>query len=466
MDNTWHFPGPAASPAILILKVDSRKLLRTIEHAELPAWSPDGSKLAFIQTGPQDEMNLRVADCRGQRFTVSRPLIAVSRIKMTPFWTGEGRSIFVAVEKSNGLRMPELDLARVFLETNESLRVLSFASADVIRRGAPIRGLAIDFDRQQERCFFAADVEGRESELVSSVPRDRVTEKRFHPIDGGLRVGSLAVSPDGRFLAMRFGPPSMLSLPAIHDLMTDQTILVIPDEAARGSWLALLSLKARALLLNGLPPVNVEGDIALRPTLLPLPGELPVPHPLHGRIARLARFGSAACNLPIRRNGDPGEPDVGPATTPEDRLFFDYLKGDFAAAASDLDAVEPRLVSPQERLSLLSLRAQVLSSRGEVGAAKGIIDYLIAAEGGPVHRVEDTPSGPILTAEPASGRIWARYLASKTRSRDSLSPSDPPDEPSADHLPAPFVPPDPIEFQRERGTGPMPFDPRPRRGFP
>ena len=110
--------------------------------------------------------------------------------------------------------------------------------------------------------------------------------------------------------------------------------------------------------------------------------------------------------------------------------------------------------------------AQVLSSRGEVSAAKGIIDYLIAAEGGPVHRVEDTPSGPILTAEPAPGQIWARYLASKTRSRDPSSPSDAADEPSADHLPAPFVPPDPIEFQRERGSGPMPFDPRPRRGFP
>ena len=92
------------------------------------------------------------------------------------------------------------------------------------------------------------DFQGRDTEVVWSVPRDRNIVKRFHPIDGSLRIGSLAVSPDGRFLAQRFGPPSRLTLPAIqdvHDVATDRISLVIPDETARGSWLSVLSRTAQ-----------------------------------------------------------------------------------------------------------------------------------------------------------------------------------------------------------------------------
>ncbi len=170
----------------------------------------------------------------------------------------------------------------MFLESGDALRVLALASPELVPRIATIRGLAIDYQREEERCFFAVDFQGRDTEVVWSVPRDRITVKRFHPIDGSLRIGSLAISPDGRFLALRFGPPSRLTLPAIqdvHDVATDQISLVIPDEAARGSWLAVLSRTARALLLDGLPPASANGRVARRPTLLPLPVSSPLSTP-------------------------------------------------------------------------------------------------------------------------------------------------------------------------------------------
>ena len=210
--------------------------------------------------------------------------------------------------------------------------------------------------------------------------------------------------------------------------------------------------------MDGLPPASADGRVAQRPTLLPLPGEIPVQHPLRPRLARLGRFGSAACRRPGLGNADDSEPELKPATTPEDRLFFNYLRGDFAAAASEIGAVEPLVVSSQQRLALLSLRAQILYANGETTRARGVVDYLIAAEGGPVHRVEETPLGPVLTSEPDSGQTWARYLSSRIVGREAAAPSDSPDKAPADQLPNPFVPVDPFEIERER-VGAAPFVP-------
>jgi Tol biopolymer transport system component len=458
------FPKPGRSPSILIFKIESRKLLQTIDRAGRPAWSPDGSRLAFIRYDAPDENNLQLLERRGHNLVPARPNIDVGRVKSAPYWTGDGgRSLFVVVEKPGG-RPSELDLTRVFVESGDSLRVLPLAVAELLPRVASIRGVAIDCQREEERCFFAVDFDGRDTEVVWSVPIERKTVKRFHPVDNSLRVGSLAISPDGHFLALRFGTPGRLTPPAIqdvHDATTDKISPVIPDEAARGAWLAVLSRTARTLLVDSLPPASAEGGVARRPTLLPLPGEIPAQHPLLFRLARLGRIGSAVCDQSGRRNVDDDEPDVRPATTPEDRLFFDYLRGDFAAAATDINAVEPRVAAPPQRLSLLSLQAQILYSKGNPLRARAIADYLISAEGGPIRRVEETPAGIVMTTEPDSGQIWARYLSARISANPGTapSPSASPAELPPDHLPHPFAPVDPLEIERERGAGAAPFAP-------
>src|SRR5207248_4542972 len=103
-----------------------------------------------------------------------------------------------------------------------------------------------------------------------------------------------------------------------------------------------------------------------------------------------------------------------PAAGPADRLFFHYLRGDFAAAAADLEDLEPGIASPQQRRALLSLRAQILWSLGEPKRARAVVDYLLAALGPPGRRIEETPAGPVVTPDPDPRQLWARYLAART----------------------------------------------------
>ena len=274
-----------------------------------------------------------------------------------------------------------------------------------------IRGVAIDFDREEDLCFFSVDLEGRDADVCWSVPQEQLSFKRFHPLDQTLRVGGLAIAPDGHSLAMRFGTPGGLSPPAVFDLATEQTTLIVPDEAVRRAWLELLVRTSRSLLAAALPLAIAEGKPADRPTLLPLPDEVPPGHPLHARLAKLGRYGSVMCAT--RRGQETAEAEGEGETMAdrEDRLFFDYLRGDFAAAGSDLDALEPRITTHAHRLALLSLRAQILWGRGETSEAREVAEYLVEAVGGPVHRVEETPMGRSLVPEPGWGRPWARYLA-------------------------------------------------------
>ena len=72
----------------------------------------------------------------------------------------------------------KLALSRLVLETGEVMPVLNLAPELPAPRR--IQGVAIDFDHAEERFVFSVDFEGRDTDLVWSVPRERVS-KRFHP---------------------------------------------------------------------------------------------------------------------------------------------------------------------------------------------------------------------------------------------------------------------------------------------
>ena len=91
--------------------------------------------------------------------------------------------------------------------------------APEILRGGPRSGASRSISiATSERCFFAVDFAGRDTELVWSYPRDRAFYKRFHPLDVSLRIGSLTSRRTGPAVALRFGTPGALTLPAICDL--------------------------------------------------------------------------------------------------------------------------------------------------------------------------------------------------------------------------------------------------------
>ena len=465
------FPRPGHIPAILIIRVDSHRVIQTLDHAMLPSWSPDGAKLAYIHRDEANAYSLHVVDRQGQTFSGPRAILPIGSVASPVGWGGDGRSILAVIERTR-LRFPDLDLARIAPDSGESTPIFSLAP-EVLRRMATVRGVAIDFDRNEELCFFSVDLEGRDSEICWSVPRDQHPYKRFHPLDQSLRIDSLAIAPDGRALAMRFGTADGLSPPAIFELEpeqippSDRTTLIVPDESARRAWSGLLVRTARSLLAIAMPPVVVDGKPVGRPTVLPLPDELPAAPLVRGRFARLGRFGSSVCTpRPQPGTAAPrveSEPELDLEL--EDRLFFDYLKGDYAAAWADLEALEARLTTRDRRLALLSLRSQILWAQGETDRAREIAHYLVEAVGGQVHRVEETPLGRSLAPASESGATWARYLAA--RAGQPLAPLGPTAEPTPEDrddplLGNPFAPFGPPGMDLQRGRLPgdaLPFAP-------
>ena len=148
------------------------------------------------------------------------------------------------------------------------------------------------------------------------------------------------------------------------------------------------------------------------------------------------------------------------ALATEARLFFAYLRDDFPAATSDLDTLEPQITSPDDRLSLLSLRAQILWSQGEQNRARAIIDYLVVVGGAYTKRVEETPSGLTETVEATPKQVWARYLSARA-AEGAATPSHPridlPSEMIDIPLQNPFAAPEPPPI--ERGAGNARFAP-------
>ena len=460
-------PVPGRTPAIVIVNANAKSQLHLLDHATLPAWSPDGSNLAFIRR-ENGYQSLEVIGRRGQSFGSARQVVApqgghdpppqaIGPVTARPFWSNDGRSILAVVERATS-RSPELELARCVVNTTEVIRLLSLVP-EPVRRTAVVRGVAIDFDREAERCFFSVELDGRDSDVAWSVPRNHETHKRFNPVDISQRVEALAVSPDGRLLAVRFGAPGGLSPPAVYDTDTEQTTLLVPDGTARSHWLSVLAGTAERLLLAGLPPAVADGRAAQRPTLLPLPGEIAAHDVVSPRLIRIAKFGSSVCSSPG------GGPDAaghraGDSSAVEARLFFNYLLGDFLAAADDLETLDSHVSNLDHRLSLLSLRAQILWWKGQKDEAREVIGYLVSNAGSHTLRIEETPLGPVVTTDVSPGQSWARYLAMRADTKpeqQAQSGRDPAGEFAGLNPPDPF---DLLEIPGiERGGARFPLGP-------
>jgi Tol biopolymer transport system component len=462
------FPRPGHTPGTLIIRVESHRVVQTLDSALMPSWSPDGTKLAYIHQDDPTNYGLHVVERQGQSFTGPRAIVPIGNVVAPVGWGGDGRSILAVVERTR-LRSSDLDLARIAPDSGESTRIFSIVP-EIVRRAAKVRGVAIDFDRNEELCFFSASFEGRDTDVCWSIPRDQLPYKRFHPLDPSLPIVSLAIAPDGHAVAMRFGaaeglsPPIVCELETEHAPPTERTTLIAPDDAAREAWRTLLVRTAQSLLAIVAPPIVVDGKPIGRPTVLPLPDEIPAAPPIRSRFVRLGRYGASLGATPRPPEAAAIRDDAGPESELdlEDRLFFDYLCGDYAAAVADLDPLEARLTTRERRLALLSLRAQILWAQGDTDRAREVANYLVEAVGGAVHRVEETPLGRSLAPAIDSGRAWARYLAA--RAAQPLPPtavaaeSNPNerDDPLLVNPFAPFGPPG-LDLQR----GPVPGDPLP-----
>ena len=399
-------PCPGSERKIEIVRTDSCRRIHTLTAASLPVWSPDGSKCAFIRH--ENAWNrLEYIERRAQSFGEPRFVALVGRFPTPACWNSDSRSLFTIVERT---ATRELEVMRFLLEPRESFKLLNW-NPEPARKGIQIRGLALDFDRDAEQCFFAVDVVGRDADIVWLLPRERATiHKRFHPVDQSQRIADVAIAPDGHSIAVRLNSPRGVTPPLLYDCESEKTKLIVPDEAARREWLLTLVASARQILLASLPAAVVDGRAIERPLLLPLAGEL-MPNELAAiRLNRIGRF-AAEILATTNDQGTGAERNESRAFDIEARLLFAYLRGDFATAGSELDLIEPLLTAPRERLSLLAARAQILAARGEQSTARAIIDYLLTCGDPGRQLVEETPLGLVFTpvvSDQQAGRATSR----------------------------------------------------------
>ena len=410
---------------IAIVRADDGRVLKEIPDASLPSWSPDGTKLAFLRGA--EVQSLHYLDTN---FGMPRHLADIGQACQPPAWSRDKRSVMVVSRRQ---ARPPKDpagtvTALVKVSIDGGIKEDLTLPADPREGDRPELGTSFSFDQDEEALFFSDDADGDQSIVCWFLPRGRVVHKKDNPIDFTIRLSSFAVTPGGKTLAFRaggpdyFAPPGLWELPNIQS--TGRFTPLIPDDSARLEWIATLIASARRLLLSGLPAVTSENGRSIeRATSLPIPGELAANQDNVDRLRRLGklgRFGKSLCDRPFDKA------EVKPAVrdqVDEARLFFDYLRGDYDAALRSLESLEARATSPDHRLRLVSLRAQIFMGNGQEERTERTIEFLQSLERKAPQRIEMTPEGPTLTTEDAPNQGWPNYLALRAKDWVKMSGS-------------------------------------------
>ncbi len=445
----------AGTPSVLIVEVASGKLIRTIENACWPVWSPSGSRLAMVrissgESAPSVRDSLLLLD----QATVSassqpRSLLDNATILQTPRWSVDGHSILVVYGRarpspSAGTRpVPrELVLGRVSATSGAKMREWRLGSESPASRAInrmspqppidrlpapnspeaggqqkppPSRlGTRLDFDPETEECFYAVEHEGKATTVVCMNLQTDVTHKRFPPLDVAFGIGSLALSPDGRTLAIRFQSdvdPRRFTAPAFCDIATQNLTIPFANESIRVEWLSRFLQTTQSLLNFVIPAPAIPGvGIGQRPIQLPAPGEFTSGHQLAARIMRLARIGRSLCD-PSPNSAPDADSADNRAFLTQAALYFDYLTGNVKAAESSLDELEGLAQSPAQIDALLGLRAQLLMFEGNIPAARALTNFLIDQEPDQIRTVEETPLGFQIHHSSNPQQLWGKYLS-------------------------------------------------------
>ena len=393
------------SLGLALIRADNGRLLKEEKDAYFPAWSPDGTRLAFLSGS--DAESLYVLD---DNFGPARHLAEIGQASQAPIWSRDGRSVAVVTHALSQRHVAhptqQFDLIRIQVESGK-VETLTLDS-EPGDRDKTYNGASFTFDRDGEELFYSLDIEGQPSQIIWFRPRTQETYKKFHPLDHMIPVGSLALTPTGGMLAFRSGSPGYFSPPALYDLAANRVTLVVPDDAARVEWISTLIAAARTLLQGSLPAAVGEGQVAERPTLLPIPGELDPNQEVSFRLRHLGRLGRPLCDRP---DDAPPAPPALLDLLDEARLFFDILCEDYDAALASLETFEVRTTEPDQRLRLLSVRAQILLGQGQSERALEAIAFLRSIPHAAPRRLEITPAGPTVTAEPDPSQGWPSYLA-------------------------------------------------------
>jgi len=450
-------PRPGRIAAILIVLPEQGRVLKTLDRASLPSWSPDSSRMAFVRTA-RDGSATQTLQVIGHDFGAGRPLEELSYMSEPASWSLDGQSVLVAARRVQ-VRPQEFDLLRVFVDARVTTRAMVLRDEGPMResnRGQlPLRNslppenlnanrmlalgletpspnasqrFSLGFDRDQEQCVFSADLEGQIPVIGYNNIRRQMPLKRFHPLDINLRIGSLALHPDDQVVAVRIDTLGGSSPPLLCDLGTTNVKLLAPDSCTRKEWLTTLVATADGLLQT-VPQPSLDGQPVERVSLLPAPGEMLEQNPMLIRLRRIGKVARTLLDEPPADQSSAASDD--PVGKPQDeyRFFFDYLRGNFKDAEADLDILASRAATSGLKFRLLALRAQVLHAQEMTLQARAVVDYLLKIQGGQTRRVEETPVGMVFTPVEDPGRLWTRYLAQRLLDKSPAPKSSPADNP-------------------------------------
>jgi hypothetical protein len=425
-------PGP--EPGILIVHPAEQRVQSTLLSALHASWSPEGTRLAVVVSPAGDHLDQRV-QILGPDSTVLRTISGFGLISEPPIWSADGQSILVAGRRPQS-RARALELIRIHTDSGFSTSVLPLVSVPMNQRGfqpysppgmvipvASLPRVSLSLDRDQDQCAFAAEIPGHDPMIGFCNIRLPQTSKRFPAIDVSLRVGVLAMHPDGQLVAVRVEGLAKSGPVFLCELSSEEVTLLTPDPANRRDWLVTLAEAARGLLRTALPEASVDGRAVKRDSLLPVAGEIPAQSQVPSRLRRLGKIGQALLHRTSPAASAGAGTDWHGVQLDEYQLFFDCLAGDTHASEAVIDEMERTAPSSEMRLRLVAARAQVLHAQGHVERARAIVDYLLRVQRPETRVIEETAAGAVLAQAEDPARDWLLYLSRRlAKPLESTSP--------------------------------------------
>ncbi len=437
---------PRLRPAgLLIVRADSGRVVRALDGATKPEWSPIDNRLAYFTVGDRPTLTLLDGVLAQPRQIATIPDAAVIP---SPIWGRDAQTVMTlrrAAPSSpwgGAKRNAIFQLCRYRVDGTQIDSPVDL-NHDPIGPDSTITGAWFTIGPEAESAFYATATSGQASSQVTwSVGTFGVVRKRFNPFDDASLAGSLACSPAGHDLALRIGLGGGWSAPAVYKLDDGTLVPLAPDRATREEWSARVLDATLTILRERLPaPSLADGTPCDRLSLLPAPGEIEPNDPLAFRLKRLAKMGLTLLG--------PVSPE-----TDEVRLAFSYLAGDGRLAAEAVDRLLMRAQTPDARLRLRAVQAQIYLMRRDFERAKALVAHLREVSAGPSHEVSDDLQGPGLTELPGFRGSWAAFLAERSESMrkpviDASPDLVPRNALDLDNLRGPdlIAPPAPMPFQ-------------------